>query len=116
MRPYGCRKYDLDAYLCGLLLPPAAHNAYFVVRALNTEVARVRDSVDNVTIGQMRMMFWRNMVDDAFKGKSNDNSVSIALCEVLAKTKLSKSWLKRLIDARVRRCGRASCACECVCL
>ena len=37
------RGRDLDGYLCGLLMPDGARDAYFAIRAFNAEVASVKD-------------------------------------------------------------------------
>ena len=44
------RKRDYEGYLCGLLLPSAAsRESYFAIRALNVEVAGIKDASGSVT-------------------------------------------------------------------
>ena len=49
------KKSDHESFLCTLLLPERARAQAFAVRAFAAEVAAVRDSVSDKTIGMMRM-------------------------------------------------------------
>lgn len=60
------RKFDFENFLCTLLLPKAHQNASFVIRAFNIEVAKVQDSVSDANIGNARLVFWENAVDQLY--------------------------------------------------
>ena len=49
------KRCDHESFLCTLLLPERARAPAFAVRAFAAEVAAVRDSVSDKTIGLMRM-------------------------------------------------------------
>ena len=49
------KRCDHEGFLCTLLLPERARAPAFAVRAFAAEVAAVRDSVSDKTIGLMRM-------------------------------------------------------------
>jgi len=95
------RKFDADGYLATLMLPSKARPIVIALRALNIEVARVRDAVKEISIGHMRMRFWKDNVDAAFAGKPSKQPVSLALASVLPGSKLSKMFVMRLIQERV---------------
>ena len=58
------RRGDYEGYLCGLFMPSASREAYFAIRALNIEVAGVRDAArGNAQAAHMRMTFWRDFVE-----------------------------------------------------
>lgn len=58
------RRGDYEGFLCGLFVPSAAHEAYFALRALNIELASIRDSTrGNAQAAHLRMAFWRDLVE-----------------------------------------------------
>lgn len=95
------RRADYDHYLLSLLQPsPASRLAYVTLRAFNVELAQVRDAVTNPIIGKMRMQFWRDAVDECYRGLPRRTPVAVALGEVLGTTPLSKLWFSRIINER----------------
>lgn len=50
-------------------IPKFRREAYDALRAFNLELVRLPELVSNPTIGQMRMQFWRDAVNDTFAGK-----------------------------------------------
>jgi NADH dehydrogenase [ubiquinone] 1 alpha subcomplex assembly factor 6 len=74
------RKHDYESFLLAPFYPKHAQAGYFAIKAfsvgsfvfncgavdelLQVELAMVQDNVSNVTIGAMRMQFWR----DALQG------------------------------------------------
>uniref|UniRef100_A0A4X2LEN5 NADH dehydrogenase (ubiquinone) complex I, assembly factor 6 n=1 Tax=Vombatus ursinus TaxID=29139 RepID=A0A4X2LEN5_VOMUR len=73
------RKRDYEGYLCCLLLPAEARSSAFALRAFNVELAQVKDSVSQKTIGQMRMQFWKKAVEDIYSGNPPHQPVAIEL-------------------------------------
>ncbi|RMZ75989.1 hypothetical protein DV738_g5157, partial [Chaetothyriales sp. CBS 135597] len=95
------RKYDSPSYTLAHFIRPQVMPAYMAIRAFNIELARIPDVVSNPTIGSMRMQAWRQFIDAAFDQKPPDEPVALLLASYLSQGfKLSKSWFKRIIDAR----------------
>ncbi|KAK6851531.1 putative ribosomal protein MRP17- mitochondrial [Apiospora arundinis] len=63
------RKSDYDSYLIRNFIPKFRQDAYDALRAFNLELVRLPELVSNPTIGQMRMQFWRDAVNNTFAGK-----------------------------------------------
>uniref|UniRef100_A0A2K6M6P9 NADH dehydrogenase (ubiquinone) complex I, assembly factor 6 n=1 Tax=Rhinopithecus bieti TaxID=61621 RepID=A0A2K6M6P9_RHIBE len=76
------RKRDYEGYLCSLLLPAESRSSVFALRAFNVELAQVKDSVSEKTIGLMRIQFWKKTVEDIY-------------CD-----KPPHQWLMKIIDER----------------
>ncbi|KAI1143633.1 Squalene/phytoene synthase [Hypoxylon sp. FL0543] len=98
---------DYDAYLIRNLLPNKRRDAYDALRAFNLELVRLPELVSNPTIGQMRMQFWRDAINNTFAGKPPKEPIMILLYKVVSElseyggTPSSiKFWLHRLIDTR----------------
>ncbi|XP_006859268.1 PREDICTED: NADH dehydrogenase (ubiquinone) complex I, assembly factor 6 [Chrysochloris asiatica] len=94
------RKRDYEGYLCSLLLPAESRSAAFALRAFNVELAQVKDSVSEKTIGLMRMQFWKDTVEDIYQDSPPNQPVAIELWKVIKKHNLTKRWLLRIIDER----------------
>ncbi|XP_057591331.1 NADH dehydrogenase (ubiquinone) complex I, assembly factor 6 isoform X2 [Hippopotamus amphibius kiboko] len=73
------RKRDYEGYLCSLLLPAESRSSAFALRAFNVELAQVKDSVSEKTIGLMRMQFWKKTVDDIYRDSPPHQPVAIEL-------------------------------------
>lgn len=63
------RTVDYEGYLCSLFVGPssAQRNAIFAVRALNAEVATIRDQISEIQAGRLRMAWWKEGIDKTFQ-------------------------------------------------
>ncbi|CAM8947294.1 hypothetical protein QQ045_016920 [Rhodiola kirilowii] len=95
------RKYDYHNYLCLLELPPKMRKAAFALRAFNVETARAMDVASDPKIGLMRLLWWQDAVDKIFSNKLIEHPTAQALSSVILETKISKTWLKRSVEARI---------------
>ncbi|XP_049774727.1 NADH dehydrogenase (ubiquinone) complex I, assembly factor 6 isoform X2 [Schistocerca cancellata] len=62
------KNFDYENFLCTLLLPNDIRTSAFAIRAFNIETARVQDSVSDPRIGQMRLKFWEETIDNIYNG------------------------------------------------
>ncbi|KXJ26920.1 NADH dehydrogenase (ubiquinone) complex I, assembly factor 6 [Exaiptasia diaphana] len=93
-------RMDYENFLCTLLIPKKFQKSAFAVRAFNVELAQIRDAVNDKQIGKARMLFWRDCLEQVYKGQPPQHPVAMALTEAVEKHNLSKRWFTRLIDAR----------------
>ncbi|XP_033698709.1 NADH dehydrogenase (ubiquinone) complex I, assembly factor 6 isoform X4 [Tursiops truncatus] len=94
------RKRDYEGYLCSLLLPAESRSSACALRAFNVELAQVKDSVSEKTIGLMRMQFWKKTVDDIYCDSPPHQPVAIELWKAVKRHNLTKRWLMKIIDER----------------
>jgi len=94
------KRSDYENYLCTLLLPTEFRRSVFAVRAFNCELATVREAVSNATVGLLRLKFWADALDKIMQGNPPAHPVAAELSLVATKHKLSKMWLKQLIESR----------------
>lgn len=96
------RRVDPDRFLATLFAPAAAREALFALYAFNHEVAKVRETVSEPMLGQIRLQWWRETIEGLYAGKPRKHPV----VEALAATGLfggggwSRAHFDRLIDAR----------------
>jgi len=97
------RRHDRDRFQTALFAPARHREALFVLYAFNYEVARVRESVHEPMLGQIRLQWWREAVDAAYSGGvPRRHDVVEALSTTIRDYGLSREHFDRLIDARER--------------
>ena len=94
------RTHDRDRFLTVLFAPPECREALFALYAFNIEVAKVRETVSEPMLGQVRLQWWREAIDDAYRGILRSHEVVQALVSVIDQHHLSRSYFDRLLDAR----------------
>ncbi|XP_077071065.1 NADH dehydrogenase (ubiquinone) complex I, assembly factor 6 isoform X2 [Siphateles boraxobius] len=94
------RKRDYDGFLCSLLLPEAVRRSTLALRAFNVELAQIKDSVSQKTIGLMRMQFWKSAVEDIYRDDPPAQPIGAELWRAVRKHTLTKRWMLRIISER----------------
>lgn len=100
------RNYDYPHYLCLLELPPNMRRAAFALRAFNVETARAMDVASDPKIGLVRLLWWQEAIDKIFSHKLIEHPVARALTSISYEHKISKTWLKRSVEARINDAKR----------
>ncbi|XP_035529035.1 NADH dehydrogenase (ubiquinone) complex I, assembly factor 6 isoform X1 [Morone saxatilis] len=94
------RSRDYDGFVSSLLLPEEVRRSSLALRAFNVELAQVKDSVSQKTIGLMRMQFWKAAIEDIYRDDPPNQPVSAELWRAVRKHYLTKRWLLRIITER----------------
>lgn len=97
------RRYDYENYLATLLLPKSGIRSAFAVRALNVELSQIRDSITQRSIGEMRLLFWRDAIAHLFDDGQQvvrDSPIVRELSLAVRRHALSSARLRDLVDAR----------------
>lgn len=100
------RNYDYHHYLCLLELPPQMRKAAFALRAFNVETARAMDVASDPKIGLMRLLWWQEAIDKLYTKKTVNHPAAQALSWAISEHSISKPWLKRSVEARIRDAQR----------
>src|SRR5499427_171057 len=95
------RRHDRDRYQTALFAPAARREALFALYAFNYEIARVRETVTQPMLGQIRLQWWREVLDAAYAGApSRPHPVVIPMTAAIRDFGLTRGHFDRLIDAR----------------
>ncbi|GLE11276.1 hypothetical protein PINS_up023642 [Pythium insidiosum] len=97
------RKLDYDNYVCGLLLPQDTRAAFFALRAMNAEIATIKDTIrNNPATGKIRMQWWRERIYSLYDRSSpaQETLVLRELAKAVVQHNLTRRWFERLLDAR----------------
>jgi phytoene synthase len=94
------RLYDHDRFLTVLFARRKAREALFALYAFNIEIAKTREIVTEPLLGQMRLQWWRDVLDGLYDGKPIAHEVARPLGRAITESQLDKAQFLRLIDAR----------------
>ncbi len=95
------RRHDRDRFQTVLFAPAARREALFALYAFNYEIARVRESVTEPMLGQIRLQWWRENIAAAFEGgPARHHPVVEALTGSIRELPMTRDHFDRLINAR----------------
>src|SRR5437763_4064067 len=97
------RRHDRNRYQTALFAPSDRREALLALYAFNYEIARVRETVTQPMLGQIRLQWWREVLDAAYAGAPpRHHHVVEPLTAAIREFPLSRELFDRLIDARER--------------
>lgn len=94
------RRHDPDRYYTTLFAPDEKRQDLLALYAFNLEIAKIRESVSEPFLGQIRLAWWREAVEGIFEHKPRDHAVIEALATAVERRSLPRAALDALIDAR----------------
>ena len=94
------KQADRERFLCNMFAAHEARPALFALHAFNVETANIRSTTTTEEIGRMRIMWWRQAVEQGQAGKPPDHPVAQALAQAQASHSLSARFLEQILDAR----------------
>jgi phytoene synthase len=95
------RDSDRDRYLACLLSPEDKRGALAALYAFNAELARIRDLVHEPLPGEVRMQYWRDLLDGNAHGSTEANPLAAALLSAIETHRLPRGTFANMIDARI---------------
>lgn len=94
------RTEDRARYLTLLFAPESTRPALFALYAFNTEIAKTHDTVSEPMIGEIRLQWWREALDEVAAGTPRKHPVVEALTAI-EDFKSVRPQLLAMIDARL---------------
>lgn len=94
-------RFDHSNYLCTLLLDKNSRDSAFAVRAINVEMAQIRDATREQLAGQMRYQFWHDAIELIYAGRSSRHPVTAALMAAIERHDLPQGLFVEMLNARV---------------
>jgi len=93
------RMADKDRYLATLFAPADKRGSLFALYAFNAEVAGVRDRIREPMAGEIRLQWWRDVLNGERRGEAQANPVAAGLLQAMAQHALSAQRLYDLVEA-----------------
>jgi len=95
------RRHDHDRFQTALFAPARRRESLFALYAFNYEVARVRETVSEPVLGQIRLQWWRENIVAAFEGGPVRHHIVVEpLTAAIRAHGLTRAHFDRLINAR----------------
>jgi len=94
------RERDPDRYFSALFAPADVRPFLFALYAFNHELARVAETVREPMMGEIRLQWWREVLDEARAGRARRHDVAEALLQTLQRHELPAALFDAMIDAR----------------
>ncbi len=98
------RRVDPDRWLASRFVSDAeARSDVITLYALNYELSRAAEVASQPLIGEMRLAWWREAVEEIVEGRPvRRHPVALALADVVRRRGLGQADLEALIDGRLR--------------
>ena len=93
------READRDHYLAALFAPADRRDALLALYAFNVEIGRVRDVAREPMPGEIRLQWWREVLNGEREGEGAAHPVAAALIESLRQYKIAPERLSAIVDA-----------------
>ena len=94
------KRHDRDRYITAIFAPAAARRGLFALYAFNQEVARTAEVVSEPTLGQIRLQWWRDAIDEVFAGQPREHIVVQELAALASKVAVSRDDFAALLTGR----------------
>jgi phytoene synthase len=94
------RDADPDRYFATLFAAPAARPYLYALYAFNADVSRIAESVREPMLGAIRLEWWRETAEGAFKGSPRNHDVARGLAALFSERGLALPPFEELIAAR----------------
>ena len=103
------KRNDPDRWLSSrFVADPALRADVIAIYAYDHELARAPRVASNALLGEIRLTWWREMLDEAFEGRPvRAHPTAQALAEVIQRHNLPREPLEAMIDARYRELDAA---------
>jgi phytoene synthase len=95
------RRHDRDRYLSALFVPADRRGAVIALYAFNHEIAKTREVVTEPLLGRVRLQWWREAIDEAYRGGAiREHEVMTPLAAAIREHALDREHFEAMIDAR----------------
>lgn len=95
------RATDFDRYLACLLVPEDKRGPLAALYAFSAELARVRDLVKDPLPGEVRLQYWRDLIEGKPHGDVQANPLAAGILHAIDDHRLPRAALVAMTEARI---------------
>lgn len=95
------READIDRYLALLLMPEAIQSDLAILFLFNAEIAAIRDKIRDPLPGEIRLQWWRDVLEGERRSEAAAHPVASALLELAERRAMPVASLIAMCEARV---------------
>jgi phytoene synthase len=96
------KKFDRERYLTAIMAPRAERFHLLALYAFNLELSRIPVRVSEPMLGQIRLQWWRDVLERVRAGGEAPHALAAALAAAMAEGTVEMETLSALIDGRER--------------
>jgi len=93
-------RQDRERFLSAMTAPPDRREALFALYAFNHEISKTAGVVSEPMLGQIRLQWWREAIEECYAGTPRRHAVVTSLAEVVQAVKPTQSLFDTLIEGR----------------
>lgn len=93
-------KFDHDRYLTVLYAPAEKRAALYALYAFNYEISRIREGVSEPMLGEIRLQWWREAIDDVYQGTVRSHDILPSLAAAITAHDLPRESFMEMIEGR----------------
>lgn len=94
------READRDRYLASLFAPDETRPHVQAIYGFNIELERVRERTSNAALGEIRLQWWRDAVEEMYRGATPGHPVLEALARAVEHGNLPLEAFRNMVEAR----------------
>ncbi|MEH6547754.1 MAG: squalene/phytoene synthase family protein [Sneathiella sp.] len=94
------KRFDYDRWLASLFAPPSSRSRIHALLAFNGEISKVRETVSEVLLGDIRFQWWRDALKNLGDEKYLNHPILRSLKIIISEHDLDVSLFENIIDAR----------------
>ncbi|PCI31713.1 MAG: hypothetical protein COB54_09040 [Alphaproteobacteria bacterium] len=101
--PHCCEvvaKFDHDRYLTVLYAPAEKRAGLYALYAFNYEISRIREGVSEPMLGEIRLQWWREAIDDVYQGTVRSHDILPSLAAAITAHDLPRETFMDIIEGR----------------
>lgn len=95
------RQLDYSRYLACLFAELKDRDTLMALHAFNAELGRIRESVSEPMLGEIRLTWWREAVEGLARGQVRSHPVIRSLCIPISEQRIDVAALLSMIEARI---------------
>jgi 15-cis-phytoene synthase len=95
------KAHDYDRYIATLFAPASKREALFALYAFDAEVSRIAELVHDPMPGEIRLQWWRDVVNGERDGEAAGHPVAATLLKVISEHNLPRSAFDSYCEARI---------------
>lgn len=92
---------DRDRWLAALFVPEVSRRHIHALLAFAVEIDRVRDVVSDPLPGEVRLQWWREVIEGERAAEGRDHPIAAALLDTIERFRLPADAFGRMIEARI---------------
>ena len=96
------RANDWERYLVSLFAPATDRASLWAICAFNHEIAKIRETVSETMLGEIRLQWWREAIEGIYAGTPQEHQIVLALTDAVEGRNLPCDLFDALIDARAK--------------